>query len=389
LVFRAPGYHQRLSTRLEWTSVDPAPAVHQAGSFVGVGRRHRFGEYMKFSFSEIFSEDLAVDLGTVHTFIYGRGRGMIVNEPSLVAIDRVSYEVIAVGNEALEMLGRSPEDVEVAYPMREGVVADSELAQKMLGKFLRKARGGRPRLSRRLIMNVPSGITSVERFAINEVVKGIGVSRVYLVDEGLAAAIGAKLPIDDMKATMIVDIGGGKTSIAVVANAGIVESRTVRIGGLDMDLAITELVKHTRRVLIGERTAERLKMVLGSATPPFEELTSVVKGQSMGEGGPDVIEVSSTEIHTAIDGTIKQINEAVREVLESLPPEVAGDIHDVGLVISGGMALLAGMDKRLSQATKLHVTVAESPRESVGRGLILLYENPLLLRRVARNIELS
>jgi rod shape-determining protein MreB and related proteins len=240
-----------------------------------------------------------------------------------------------------------------------------------------------------LIMNVPSGITSVERFAINEVVKGIGVSRVYLVDEGLAAAIGAKLPIDDMKATMIVDIGGGKTSIAVVANAGIVESRTVRIGGLDMDLAITELVKHTRRVLIGERTAERLKMVLGSATPPFEELTSVVKGQSMGEGGPDVIEVSSTEIHTAIDGTIKQINEAVREVLESLPPEVAGDIHDVGLVISGGMALLAGMDKRLSQATKLHVTVAESPRESVGRGLILLYENPLLLRRVARNIELS
>jgi rod shape-determining protein MreB and related proteins len=344
---------------------------------------------MKFSFSEIFSEDLAVDLGTVHTFIYGRGRGMIVNEPSLVAIDRVSYEVIAVGNEALEMLGRSPEDVEVAYPMREGVVADSELAQKMLGKFLRKARGGRPRLSRRLIMNVPSGITSVERFAINEVVKGIGVSRVYLVDEGVAAALGARLPIDGMKATMIVDIGGGKTSIAVVANAGVVESRTVRLGGLDMDHAITEFVKQTRRVLIGERTAERLKMVLGSATPPIEELTSVVKGLSLGEGGPDMIEVTSTEIHTAIDGTIKQINEAVRDVLESLPPEVAGDIHDVGLVITGGMALLAGMDKRLSQATKLHVTVVESPRESVGRGLILLYENPLLLRRVARNVLMS
>lgn len=344
---------------------------------------------MKFSFSEIFTEDLAVDLGTVHTFIYGRGRGMIVNEPSLVAIDRVTDEVIAVGNEALEMLGRSPEDVTVAYPMREGVVADSELAQKMLAKFLRKARGGRPRLSRRLIMNVPSGITSVERFAINEVVKGIGVSRVYLVDEGLAAAIGARLPVDDMKATMIVDIGGGKTSIAVVANAGIVESKTVRLGGLDMDQAITEFIKQTRRVLIGERTAERLKMVLGSATPPFEELKSVVKGQSLGEGGPEVIEVSSTEIHTAIDGIIKQIIEAVRDVLESIPPEVAGDIHDVGLVLSGGMALLAGMDKRLSQATKLHVTIAESPRESVGRGLILLYDNPLLLRRVARNVELS
>lgn len=344
---------------------------------------------MKFSLSEIFTEDLAVDLGTVHTFIYGRGRGMVVNEPSLVAIDRVSYEVIAVGNEALEMLGRSPEDVEVAYPMREGVVADSELAQKMLAKFLRKARGGRPRLSRRMIMNVPSGITSVERFAINEVVKGIGVSRVYLVDEGLAAALGARLPIDGMKATMIVDIGGGKTSIAVLANTGIVESKTVRLGGLDMDQAITEYIKQKRRVLIGERTAERLKMVLGSATPPFEELTSVVKGQSLAEAGPEVIEISASEIHAAMDGTIKQIIEAVRDVLESIPPEVAGDIHDVGLVVSGGMALLAGMDKRLSQETKLHVTIAESPRESVGRGLILLYENPLLLRRVARNIELS
>jgi rod shape-determining protein MreB len=344
---------------------------------------------MKFSFSEMFTEDLAVDLGTVHTFIYGRGRGMVVNEPSLVAVDRITNEVIAVGNEALEMLGRSPEDVEVAYPMREGVVADSELAQKMLAKFLRKARGGRARLSRRLIMNVPSGITSVERFAINEVVKGIGVSRVYLVDEGMAAAMGVKLSIDDMQASMVVDIGGGKTSIAVVANAGIVESSTLRLGGLDMDHAIIEYVKQQRRVLIGERTAERLKTVLGSATPPVEEHKSVVKGQNISEGGPEVIEVSSSEIHMAIDGLIKQIVEAVRNVLESIPPEVASDIHDTGMVITGGMSLLVGMDTRISQATKLHVTIAESPRQSVGRGLILLFENPLLLRRVARNVELS
>jgi rod shape-determining protein MreB len=344
---------------------------------------------MKFSLSEIFTEDLAVDLGTVHTFIYGRGRGMVVNEPSLVAIDRITSEVIAVGNEALEMLGRSPEDVEVAYPMREGVVADSELAQKMLAKFLRKARGGRPRLSRRLIMNVPSGITSVERFAILEVVKGIGVSRVYLVDEGLVAAIGAKLSVDEMQASMVVDIGGGKTSIAVVANAGIVESTTLRLGGLDMDHAIIEYIKQHHRVLIGERTAERLKTVLGSATPPVEEHKSVVKGQNISEGGPEVIEVGSAEIHAAIDNQIKQIVEAIRNVLESIPPEVAGDIHDCGIVITGGMALLAGMDARISKATKLHVTIAESPRQSVGRGLILLYENPLLLRRVARNIELS
>jgi rod shape-determining protein MreB len=344
---------------------------------------------MKFSLSEMFTEDLAVDLGTVHTYIYGKGRGLVVNEPSLVAIDRITSEVIAVGDEALEMLGRSPEDVEVAYPMREGVVADSELAQKMLAKFLRKARGGRPRLSRRLIMNVPSGITSVEKFAINEVVKGIGVSRIYLVDEGLAAAMGAKLSVDEMQASMVVDIGGGKTSIAVVANAGIVESTTLRLGGLDMDQSITEYIKQHRRVLIGERTAERLKMVLGSATPPVEDHRSVVKGQNISEGGPEVIEVTSSEIHAAIDNQIKQIVEAVRNVLESIPPEVAGDIHDCGLVITGGMSLLVGMDARISQATKLHVTIAESPRQSVGRGLILLYENPLLLRRVARNIELG
>lgn len=344
---------------------------------------------MKFSLSNPFTEDLAIDLGTVHTFIYGRGRGMVVNEPSLVAIDRINNEVIAVGTEALEMLGRSPEDVEVAYPMREGVVADSELAQKMLGKFIRKARGGRARLSRRIILSVPSGITSVERFAIREVVKGIGVSRVYLVEKGLAAAIGIKLPVSEMKASMVVDIGGATTSIAVVANAGIVESETLRIGGLDMDQAIVNHIKHRHRILIGERTAERLKVVLGSATDPPEEHKSIVKGQSISEGGPEMVEASSTEIHQAIDGVIKQIVDAVREVLERIPPEVASDVHDSGLILTGGIALLAGMDARLRQATRLQVEVAESPRQSVGRGLIALYDQPLLLRRVARNIELS
>jgi rod shape-determining protein MreB len=344
---------------------------------------------MRFSLTNPFTEDLAVDLGTVHTFIYGRGRGMVVNEPSLVANDRVSGEVIAVGNEALEMLGRSPEDVEVAYPMQDGVVADSELAQKMLQKFVRKARGGRARFSRRIIHSVPSGISSVERFAIREVVRGIGASRVYLVEVGLAAAIGAKLPVAEMKASMVVDVGGATTSIAVAANAGVVESETLRIGGLDMDRAIIEYIKRDRRVLIGERTAERLKMVLGSATNPIEDHKSVVKGQNLSEGGPAIIEVSSHEIHHAIDAVVKQIVEAVRAVLERVPPEVAGDVHDRGMVLTGGIALLAGMDERISEGTKLKVAVAESPRQSVGRGLIALYDQPLLLRRVARNIEMS
>jgi rod shape-determining protein MreB len=343
---------------------------------------------MKFSINP-FTEDLAVDLGTVHTFIYGRGRGMVVNEPSLVAIDKITNEVIAVGNEALEMLGRSPEDVEVVYPMQDGVVADSQLAQTMLRKFVRKARGGRARFSRRIIQSVPAGITSVERYAIRDVVKGVGASRVYLVEEGLAAAIGAKLPAAEMRASMVVDIGGATTSIAAVANAGIVESETIRIGGLDMDRAITDYIKRERHVLIGERTAERLKMVLGSATDPVEDHKSIVKGQNVTEGGPEMIEVSSLEVHQAIDPIVRKIVEAVREVLERIPPEVAGDIHDTGLVLTGGIALLAGMDARISQATKLHVAIAESPRQSVGRGLIALYDQPLLLRRVARNLELS
>ncbi len=344
---------------------------------------------MNLSLTNLFTEDLAVDLGTVHTFIYARGRGMVVNEPSLVAIDKVNDQVIAVGTEALEMLGRSPEDVEVAYPMHDGVVGDSDLAQEMLKKFVRKARGGRARFSRRIIQSVPSGITSVERFAIREVVKGIGASRVYLVEEGMAAALGAKLPVGEMKASMVVDIGGATTSIAVVANAGIVESETLKLGGLDMDRAITDYIKREHHVLIGERTAERLKTVLGSATDPVEDHKSVVKGLNMSEGGPEVIEVSSVEIHHAIEGIVKQMVEAVRQILERIPPEVASDVHDSGLMLTGGMALLAGLDQRIKSVTKLEVTIAESPRQSVGRGLIALYDQPLLLRRVARNIELS
>ncbi|HKS40394.1 MAG TPA: rod shape-determining protein [Blastocatellia bacterium] len=344
---------------------------------------------MNLSLTNLFTEDLAVDLGTVHTFIYARGRGMVVNEPSLVAIDKVNDHVIAVGTEALEMLGRSPEDVEVAYPMHDGVVGDSDLAQEMLKKFVRKARGGRARFSRRIIQSVPSGITSVERFAIREVVKGIGASRVYLVEEGMAAALGAKLPVGEMKASMVVDIGGATTSIAVVANAGIVESETLKLGGLDMDRAITDYIKREHHVLIGERTAERLKTVLGSATDPIEDHKSIVKGLNMSEGGPEVIEVSSIEIHHAIEGIVKQMVEAVRQILERIPPEVASDVHDSGLVLTGGMALLAGLDQRIKSVTKLEVRIAESPRQSVGRGLIALYDQPLLLRRVARNIEIT
>ena len=344
---------------------------------------------MKFSIRNPFTEDLAIDLGTVHTFVYAPNRGMVVNEPSLVAIDRINGDVVAVGNEALEMLGRSPEDVEVAYPMREGVVADSQLAQKMLARFVRKARGGLARLSRRVVLAVPSNITSVERFAIRDVVKGIGVSRVYLVEEGLAAAIGVKLPVTEVNACMVVDIGGGTTSIAVIANSGIVESQTIRVGGLDLDLAIKNYIKQHYHVLIGERTAERLKMEIGSATEPPEERVSIVKGQSLDGGGPAVAQVTCFDVYNSINATIKQIIDSVRRVLEEIPPEVASDIHDRGLTLTGGMSLLAGMDARIGEAIRLKVDIAESPRQSVGRGAIALFDQPLLLRRIARNVEMA
>jgi rod shape-determining protein MreB len=228
----------------------------------------------------------------------------------------------------------------------------------------------------------------VERFAIREVIRGIGVSRVYLVDEGLAAAIGAKLPVGGPKASMVVDIGGGTTSIAVVVNAGIIESDTRRLGGLDMDHAIIDFIKQRHRLIIGERSAERLKMVLGSAVPPPEDHQSQVKGLSL-DGGPEVTTVRAQQIYEAIEGVIGKIVESVRGVLERLPPEVAGDLHDSGLILTGGMALLVGIDARLSAGTELPVEVAESPRQSVGRGLIALYDQPLLLRRVSRNIELA
>jgi rod shape-determining protein MreB len=344
---------------------------------------------MKFPLSNPFTEDLAIDLGTVHTFVYAPGRGMVVNEPSLVAVDRFSGDVIAVGNEALEMLGRSPEDVEVVYPMREGVVADSDLAQKLLARFMRKARGGRARFSRRVIMAVPSNISSVERFAVRDVVKGIGVARVYLVDEGMAAAIGVKLQVTGGQASMVVDIGGGTTSIAVIANSGIIHAENVRIGGLDMDLAITEYVKQQYRILIGERTAERLKMEIGSATTPPEERKSVVKGQSLVEARPATTEVTNFDIHRAINGVAKQMVDSVKAVLEVIPPEAAGDIHDRGIILTGGISLLAGMDSRIRSASGITVSVAESPRQSVGRGAIALFDQPLLLRRIARNVSLS
>lgn len=341
------------------------------------------------SLSGLITDDLAIDLGTVHTFISARGRGIVVNEPSLVAIDRTDGEVVAVGNEALEMLGRSPEEVEIKRPLEDGVVSDHDLAAKMLGSYIRKARGSRSTFSRRVILGVPTDVTSVERYALLQAVQAAGANRAYLVDKGYLGAMGAKIITDDERASMIVDIGGATTEMATVTRSHLIAARSIRKGGSDIDNAIIDHIKRHHNLLIGNRTAERVKMELACALPTFKLTTAgleytKIRGQSIARAVPEMLTIMPAEIHTAIEPIIKEIIMAVRTFLEDLSPEVAGDIYDRGITITGGGALLAKLDERMEGELQLKVKVAQSPRESVVMGASALFDNPLLLRRLSR-----
>lgn len=341
------------------------------------------------SLSGLITDDLAIDLGTVHTFISARGRGIVVNEPSLVAIDRVDGEVVAVGNEALEMLGRSPDEVEIRRPLEDGVVSDFELAAKMLASYIRKARGSRSIFSRRVILGVPSDVTSVERYALMQSVQAAGANRAYLVDKGYLAALGANIVTDDERASMIVDVGGATTEIASVTRSHLVASQSIRKGGSDIDAALIDHIKRHHNLMIGNRTAERVKMELACALPIFKVNTAAlestkIRGQSIVRSVPEMMTITPQEIHSAIEPVLKEIIMAVRNFLEELTPEVAGDIYDRGMTLTGGGALLAKFDERLESELKMKVSVAKSPRESVVFGASTLFDNPLLLRRLSR-----
>lgn len=341
------------------------------------------------SLSDFITDDLAIDLGTVHTFIASRGRGIVVNEPTLVAIDRVDGEVVAVGNEALEMLGRSPDEVEIRRPMEDGVVSDLELTAKMLASYIRKARGSRSAFSRRVILGIPSDVTSVERAALFQSVQAAGANKVYLVDKGYLAAIGANIITDDERASMIVDVGGATTEMAAVTRSHLVDSRSIRKGGSDIDAAIIDHIKRYHSLMIGYRTAERVKMELACAMPIVKPRTSPlentkIRGQSIVRSVPEMMTITPTEIHTAIEPILREIITAVRTFLEDLSPEVAGDIHSQGLTITGGGALLAKFDERIQTDLDLKVQTAQSPRESVVFGASKLFDNPLVLRRLSR-----
>ena len=336
------------------------------------------------SISSLFSSDLAIDLGTANTCVYVRGKGIVVNEPSIIAINKVNGRVEAVGKDAKEMLGRTPGNIVAIKPMKDGVIADFEYTEKMLAYFIRKAHNNRNVWVRpRIVIGVPSEITQVEKRAVKDSAYRAKASEVHLVEEAMAAAIGAGMPITEPSGNMIVDIGGGTTDIAVISLAGIVYSKAVRVAGNEMDEAIIQYVKKTYNLLIGERTAEAIKMEVGSAYPLEERMTMEIKGRHLIEGVPKTITISDEEIREALAETVNVIVDAVRVALERTPPELSADIVDRGIVLTGGGALLKNLDKRLREETGLPLAMAEDPLSSVVLGAGKMLSDFNLLRKIS------
>src|SRR5437899_8912431 len=301
------------------------------------------------SIFSLFSSDLAIDLGTANTLVYAKGRGIVVSEPSIVAINKVTNQVEAVGREAKEMLGRTPGNIVAIRPMKDGVIANFEVAEKMLQHFIRQAHNGKTWVSPRVVIGIPSEITQVERRAVEDSAHRAKASEVYLVEEAVAAAIGAGLPITEPGGNMVVDIGGGTTDIAVISLGGIVYSRAVRVAGDRMDDAIMNYVKKKYNLLIGDHMAERVKVEIGSAYPFEEKKTMMVKGRDLISGIPRTLVIDDSEIREALYEPLSTIVNAIKVALENTPPELAGDIIDCGIVLTGGGSMLWGMDTRLRE----------------------------------------
>ncbi|HET9768290.1 MAG TPA: rod shape-determining protein [Thermoanaerobaculia bacterium] len=336
-----------------------------------------------FSVLRYFSNDLAIDLGTANTLVFARSRGIVVREPSVVVINKVTNKIEAVGSEAKEMLGRTPGNIEPIRPMKDGVIADFEVTEKMLDHFIRKAHGGRRLVRPRIVIGVPSEITQVEKRAVRDSAERAGASEVFLVEQAMMAAIGAGLPITEPSGNMIVDIGGGTTDVAVISLAGTVYSRSVRVAGNEMDDAIIQYLKRKYNLLIGERTAEFIKWEIGSAYPLKEPLKMEIKGRDLVEGVPKNLVITDEEIREALSEVVDTIVDAVRQALERTPPELSADIMDRGIVLSGGGALLRNLDQRLRDETGLPVVLAEDPLASVVLGAGRVLEDINLLRKVS------
>ncbi len=335
------------------------------------------------SLFHFFSNDLAIDLGTANTLVFAKGKGIVVNEPSIVAVNQITGEVEAVGREAKHMLGRTPGHINAIRPLKDGVIADFKVTEKMLTYFIRKAHGRKLLVHPRIIIGVPSEITQVEKRAVIDSAYRAKASEVYLVEQATVAAIGAGLPITEPSGNLVVDIGGGTTDIAVISLSGTVYSRSVRLAGHEMDDAIIQYIKGKYNLLIGERSAEQIKIEVGSAYPLEKPLTMEIKGRNLIEGVPKTVVVSDDEIREALSESVGTIINAIRAALERTPPELSADIVDGGIVLTGGGAMLRNLDKCVREETGLPVTVAEDPLSCVVLGTGRMLGDLDLLKRIS------
>lgn len=323
----------------------------------------------------MFKKDIGIDLGTANTLVYLKGKGIIIREPSVVAVDTKTDAVRYVGQEAKNIIGRTPGSIRAVRPLKDGVIADFDMTTAMLQEFIRKAIGGSPLVKARVIICIPSGVTAVERRAVKEAAEGAGAKRVSIVEEPMAAAIGAGLPVEEPTGSMIVDIGGGTSEVAVISLCGIVTSRSVRVAGDEFDLSIINFIKRKYNLLIGERTAEKIKIEIGSAYPVGEDAEMEIKGRNLLTGLPENIAISAAEIREALSEPLSHIVEAIKVTLERTPPELSADIIDSGIMLAGGGAYLRGLDKLINEETGIPVYIAERPLDCVVDGTGKLLEN--------------
>jgi len=316
----------------------------------------------------LIGRDMAVDLGTANTLVYVRGKGLVLDEPSVVALNTATGEILAVGHEAKRMIGRTPDNIEAIRPLKDGVIADFEATEQMLRWFIQSVHHRRYFAKPRMVICVPSGITAVEQRAVKEAGYQAGARQVYIIEEPMAAAIGAGLPIHQATGNMVVDVGGGTTEVAVISLGGVVTSLSIRTAGDELDAAIVSWMKKEHGLMLGERTAEEVKMTLGSAWPTPEDTDAEIRGRDQVSGLPRTVEVSSSAIRQAMEEPLIDIVDAVRRTLDQTPPELAGDIMDRGIVLTGGGALLRGLDDRLRHETGMPVHVADDPLTSVAMG---------------------
>jgi rod shape-determining protein MreB and related proteins len=326
--------------------------------------------------------DMAVDLGTANTLVYVRGRGIVLNEPSVVALNTNNGQIVAVGVEAKRMIGRTPGNIVAVRPLKDGVIADFDVTERMLRYFIQKVHRRTHLAKPRLVVAVPSGITGVEQSAVKEAGHQAGARRVYIIEEPMAAAIGAGLPIHEPTGNMVVDIGGGTTEVAVISLGGIVTSQSIRIGGDELDQAIITFGKKEYSLMLGERTAEEIKMALGSAFPAQDEPHAEIRGRDLVSGLPKTVVISAAEVRKAVEEPVNLIVDAVKNTLDKCPPELAGDVMDRGIALTGGGALLRGLESRIREETGMPVQVADNPLDSVVLGTGKCVEDFETLRQV-------